>query len=151
APGRDRDADDRIPLDPASDQDRGVTVTLLLPLLAFLFASLLVAAGAMALSSGETATIERRLGEIQIGGPIETKAEDTEYRRAMIEMLKRVGNVAPRSAKEMGKLQQRLITAGYRSKEALIVFFGIRAACALAFFGLVMSSIVVPPSLPVAM
>src|SRR6185503_20079249 len=50
APGRDRDTDDRIPLDPTGDQDRGVAVTLLLPLLAFLFASLLVAAGAMALS-----------------------------------------------------------------------------------------------------
>jgi tight adherence protein C len=125
-------------------------VTLLLPLLAFLFASLLVAAGAMALSSGETATLERRLGEIQIGGPIEVRPEDTEYRRAMLDMLKRVGNVAPRSSSEMGKLQQRLVTAGYRSKEALIIFFGIRAACALAFFAVVMSSIVVRPSLWVA-
>jgi len=123
---------------------------LLLPLLAFLFASLLITAGAMALSSGETATIERRLGEIHIGGPIEVKPEDTEYRRAMLEMLKRVGNVAPRSASEMGKLQQRLVTAGYRSREALIIFFGIRAACALAGFALVMSSIFVRPSLPLA-
>ena len=125
-------------------------MTLLLPLLAFVFASLLVAAGAMALSGGETATLERRLGEIQIGGPIEMKPEDTEYRRAMLEMLKRVGNVAPRSSSEMGKLQQRLLAAGYRSKEALIIFFGIRAACALAFFAVVMSSIVVRPSLWVA-
>jgi tight adherence protein C len=125
-------------------------VILLLPLLAFLFASLLITAGAMALSSGETATIERRLGEIHIGGPIEVKPEDTEYRRAMLDMLKRVGNVAPRSASEMGKLQQRLVTAGYRSREALIIFFGIRAACALAGFALVMSSIFVRPSLPLA-
>jgi tight adherence protein C len=125
-------------------------VILLLPLLAFVFASLLVAAGAMALSGGETATLERRLGEIQIGGPIEMKPEDTEYRRAMLDMLKRVGNVAPRSSSEMGKLQQRLLAAGYRSKEALIIFFGIRAACALAFFAVVMSSIVVRPSLWVA-
>jgi tight adherence protein C len=125
-------------------------VILLLPLLAFLFASLLITAGAMALSSGETATIERRLGEIHIGGPIEVKPEDTEYRRAMLDMLKRVGNVAPRSASEMGKLQQRLVTAGYRSREALIIFFGIRAACSLAGFALVMSSIFVRPSLPLA-
>src|ERR1700716_1863862 len=121
---------------------------MLLPLLAFLFASLLVTAAAMAMSSGATATLERRLGEITTGGPIEAK-EDSEYRRAMIDMLKRVGNVAPRSAKEMGKLQQRLVTAGYRSKEALIVFFGIRAACALAFFTLAMSSIIAHPNLPV--
>ena len=40
-------------------------MTLLLPLLAFLFASLLVTAGAMALSPGAAAAIERRLGEIR--------------------------------------------------------------------------------------
>ena len=44
-------------------------MTLLLPLLAFLFASLLVTAAAMALSPGAAATIERRLGEIR-GVPI---------------------------------------------------------------------------------
>jgi tight adherence protein C len=126
-------------------------VTLLLPLLAFLFASLLVAAAAMALSSGANATLERRLGEIQMGGPIEVKPDDPEYRRAVLDVLKRVGNVAPRSAKEMGKLQQRLVTAGYRSKEALIIFFGIRAACALAGFAFVMSSIVASANLPVAL
>jgi tight adherence protein C len=53
-------------------------------------------------------------------------------------MLKRVGTAAPKSTKETGKLQQRLVTAGYRGKEAVIVFFGIRAACALAAFALVM-------------
>ena len=39
-------------------------MVLLLPLLAFLFASLLVAAAAMALSPAGAATIERRLGEV---------------------------------------------------------------------------------------
>ena len=37
---------------------------MLLPLLAFLFVSLLVAAGAMALAPSGAATIERRLGEV---------------------------------------------------------------------------------------
>jgi hypothetical protein len=37
---------------------------MLLPLLAFLFASLLIAAGAMALAPASEATIERRLGEV---------------------------------------------------------------------------------------
>jgi tight adherence protein C len=123
---------------------------MLLPLLAFLFASLLVAAAAMAMSSGATATIERRLGEITTGGPIEAK-EEAEYRRAMVDMLKRVGNVAPRSASEIGKLQQRLVTAGYRQKEAVIVFFGMRAACALLAFAVAMSSIVAHPNLAIAL
>ena len=39
-------------------------MTILLPLLAFVFASLLVAAGAMMLAPGRAATIERLLGEL---------------------------------------------------------------------------------------
>ena len=42
---------------------------LLLPLLAFLFASLLVAAAALALSPAGGTTIERRLGEVT-GTPV---------------------------------------------------------------------------------
>jgi len=127
-------------------------VTMLLPLLAFLFASLLVVGAAMMFSSGATTTIERRLGEITIGGgPLETKADEAEYGKAVVDLLKRVGSVAPRSAKETGKLQQRLISAGYRSREALIVFFGIRAACALGLFVVAMSPLVVRPNVLMAL
>jgi tight adherence protein C len=125
---------------------------MLLPLLAFLFASLLVVGAAMMLSSGATTTIERRLGEITIGASgLEPKADDTEYGKAVLDMLKRVGSVAPRSASELGKLQQRLLTAGYRAKEAVVVFYGIRAAFALLLFATVMSGFVVRPNLPVAL
>ncbi len=113
-------------------------MTLLLPLLAFLFASLLVTAAAMAMSRPATTTIERRLGELTVGGPIEARPEESHYNKALVDILKRVGTAAPKSAKETGKIQQRLVTAGYRGKEAVIVFFGIRAACALAAFALVM-------------
>ena len=47
---------------------------MLLPILAFLFASLLVAGAAMMFSSAASTTIERRLGEIAIGSQGETKA-----------------------------------------------------------------------------
>ena len=50
----------------------------------------------------------------------------------MIDTLKKIGAMAPQSRSEMGKLQQRLVTAGYRSHEAVTVFFGIRLGCALA-------------------
>ena len=127
-------------------------MTMLLPLLAFLFASLLVVGAALMFSSGATTTIERRLGEITIGGgPIESKADEAEYKKAIVDMLKRVGSVAPRSSSEVGKLQQRLITAGYRSREAVVVFFGIRAASALALFALVMSGLVGHANLPVGL
>jgi tight adherence protein C len=127
-------------------------VTMLLPLLAFLFASLLVVGAAMMFSSAAPTAIERRLGEITIGGgPIETKADEAEYKKAVVDMLKRVGSVAPRAASEMGKLQGRLVTAGYRSKEAVVVFFGIRAACALGMFALAMSPLVARPNLAMAL
>ena len=126
-------------------------MVMLLPLLAFLFASLLVAAGAMALSSNSTTTIERRLGELTVGGHADAKAETSEYGKAIVDALKRVGNVAPKSASESGKLQKRLVAAGYRSKEALVVFFGIRLACALAGFALMMSPILLRPNLLMAL
>jgi tight adherence protein C len=126
-------------------------VVMLLPLVAFLFAALLVAAGAMAFSSNASTTIERRLGELTIGGAADAKTETPEYTKAIVDALKRVGAVAPKSASETGKLQQRLVAAGYRSKEALIVFFGIRLACALVGFGLLMSPLIARPNLLMAL
>ena len=125
-------------------------MVMLLPIIAFLFASLLVAAGAMALSSSSSTTIERRLGELTVG-QVEAKAATPEYAKAIVDALKRVGAVAPKSASEMGKLQQRLVAAGYRSKEALIVFFGIRLACALAGFALLMSPLIARPNILMAL
>jgi len=107
-------------------------VTILLPLLAFLFASLLVAAGAMALSPANSA-IERRLGELT-QAPLKVD-EERWSGRVFVDSLKRLGNAVPRSHAEMGKLQQRLIAAGYRGQEALPVFIGIRVGVAvLGFF-----------------
>ena len=114
---------------------------MLLPVLAFLFASLLIAAGAMALAPASTATIERRLGEVS-GTRRKEKTESEGYNRTVIDALKKIGSVAPRPAKEMGKLQQRLVNAGYRNHEALPIFFGIRLAFAVIVF-LVMSSPIV--------
>jgi tight adherence protein C len=125
---------------------------MLLPLLAFLFASLIVVGAALMFTSTGTTAIERRLGEITIGaGTLETEGEKSEYGKAIVDMLKRVGSVAPRSASEMGKLQQRLVTAGYRSREAPVVFFGIRAAFALALFALAMSGIIFRPNMLAAL
>src|SRR5207253_4495230 len=63
--------------------------------------------------------------------------------KAVIQELKRVGAMAPHSTKEMGQLQQRLVAAGYRSREALVVFFGIRVAFAVLCFALTATPIFV--------
>ena len=109
-------------------------MTLLLPLLAFVFVSLLIAACAMALAPANGAVIERRLDEIA-GRPDAPVRERVSYNR-IVSALKRVGQMAPKSSSEMGKLQRKLVIAGFRSREALIVFLGLRAGCALAAFAL---------------
>jgi tight adherence protein C len=124
---------------------------MLLPLLAFVFASVAVVWVAMTLSSRSAATIERRLDEIAAFAPTEPLADDETHLQAVVDVLKRVGNVAPRSASEMGKLRKRLVAAGYRSNEAVIVFFGIRATLALLVFAVMMSPILARPNVFMAL
>jgi tight adherence protein C len=120
-------------------------VTVLLPLLAFTFASLLVAAAAYAFGPGRAATIEQRLGELT-GTPTKIAEVDPAYERALVSALKRVGAMAPKSPSELGKLQQRLVAAGYRNREAVVLFFGIRLAVAVGGFLLLTSPVLGRPS-----
>jgi tight adherence protein C len=122
-------------------------VVIVLSLLAFLFVTLLITAGAMAFSPASAGQIEQRLAEI---GGAETVA-DSRYEKMLLDSLKRIGKVAPRSPSEMGKLQQRLVSAGYRSNEALIVFFGVRVALALGLFALLALPILIRPNVMVAL
>jgi tight adherence protein C len=106
-------------------------VTLLLPLLAFVFVSVLVAGAAMAFAPRTSAVVEQRLIEIASG----TAAPDRpSYRIALFARLKRLGEMAPKSVSEMGKLQRKLLAAGYRRHEAIWIFFGLRIGVAFAFF-----------------
>jgi tight adherence protein C len=125
-------------------------VLLLLPLLAFVFASLVITAGALALSPGGATAIERRLGELG-GGAEKAPVSDAGYNRSVLEAFRRIGAAAPKSTSEMGKLQQKLVTAGYRGSEALVVFLGIRLACAITVFAVMVSPILMRPNLPMAL
>jgi tight adherence protein C len=69
----------------------------------------------------------------------------------MVDTLKRFGAMVPQSRSEMGKLQQRLVTAGYRRHDAIAVFFGIRLACALGIFALLATPILMKPNLLLAL
>jgi len=100
-------------------------VTILLPLMAFLFVSLLAYAGYLAFAPSLAGNVERRLAEI--GGATMPAVETPTWER-LSATFKRMGRVAPQSPSEMGKLQRRLVSAGYRSSEALIVFLGEAAA-----------------------
>jgi tight adherence protein C len=120
----------------------------LLPLLAFVFGSLIVGAAVFAFMPAKAAAIDRRLEELR-----PDRAEDDEQRtmKAFVSMVKRVGERAPRSAKELGALRLRLVQAGFRRDEALTIFFGIRVVVALALFALFSTSIVTRPNMTLAL
>ena len=122
-------------------------MTLLLPLMGFIFISLLITAIGMTLLRGETA-IERRLGELGVSGPL--PAVPTVGNERLLKTLKRLGKAAPKPTAEIGKLKERLIHAGYRGSEALTVFFGIRLGLAIVLF-LLGSSVVPKASLMIGL
>ncbi len=105
-------------------------MTLLLPLMGFLFISLLITAIGMSLMGRETA-IERRLGELGMPGSLPVPRTGSER---LLKTLTRLGKAAPKPSRELGKLKERLIFAGYRGPEALTVFFGIRLGLAITLF-----------------
>ena len=119
---------------------------ILLPLLAFLFATLIVIGAAYAFAPGGPSTIEQRLGELT-GAAIRTADPNTSYGRAIVAGLQRVGSMAPKSPSEMTKLQQRLVQAGYRNREALLIFLGVRIGCALLMFVLLSTPLLVRPNM----
>jgi len=125
-------------------------MTILIALVGFIFISLLVIAGGMALAPSGGTAIERRLGEVTSTRVLDQN-DDTPADPAVLKALKRMGAMAPRSAKELGKLQQRLVVAGYRKREALGVFFGIRLAVAVAFFAVASMPIFATPNLAMAL
>src|SRR5262249_11408765 len=118
---------------------------MLLPLSAFLFVTLLIVGTAMAWSTRKATAFERHLSDVT-GGDLSSVERAARY-DAILAAMKRVGNLAPQSASELGKLEKRLVTAGYRNREAIVVFFGIRVSFALLVFSLLASPILVRPNL----
>ncbi|PYR68244.1 MAG: hypothetical protein DMF88_09980, partial [Acidobacteria bacterium] len=105
-------------------------MTLLLPLLAFIFVSLLVCGAAMAFTPRTSAIVEQRLVEIASGM---AAAEGPSFRQMLVARLKRLGEMAPKSAAETSKLQRKLLAAGYRRHEAIWIFLGLRIGVAFTF------------------
>jgi len=124
-------------------------VTLFLPLLGFVFVSLLVYGAAMILAPSGGGVIQRRLGELR-GIPVPVD-EPSAYSESMLKGLKRLGSYAPTPTREVGKLKARLVAAGYRGSEALAVFVGIRLGCALVAFAVMSVPLFVKPNIGLAL
>ena len=123
-------------------------MTMMLPLLAFVFGSALVAAAAYAFMPSRAVAIDRRLEELTQG---RSDREEKPKFQAVVGVLKRMGEKAPRSTKELGSLRLRLVQAGFRRDEALTIFFGIRVLFALFLFMLFSTSLIARPNLTLAL
>ncbi len=118
-------------------------MTLLLPLLAFVFASLVVAAVGLRVAGARGTVIDRRLAEVTGAMP----RDETESRFAVVkDAVKKIGSRVPVSPSEVGKVRLRLIQAGYRGAEALPIFVGLRVAVALGAFVLFATPLVLRPN-----
>jgi tight adherence protein C len=123
----------------------------MLLLLAFVFGSALVGAAAMMFMPARAGVIDRRLEELTFVDGREAEVEEKPRMQSLVAMLKRVGERAPKSPREMGNLRLRLVQAGYRREEALTVFFGARIAFALGLFFLFSTNLIIKASLLVAL
>ena len=127
-------------------------MTFLLPLLAFMAVAALIGAAAWALAPAGGAVVEQRLGEIQSARlAVAGVTEQVPRHKVLFDALKRLGQAAPASQREAGKLRQRLIWAGYRGKEAMVVFAGIRIGIALTCFGVLATPLLFRPNIMIAL
>jgi tight adherence protein C len=124
-------------------------MTMLLPLLAFVFGSLVVTAITYALTT-RSAGLNERLRDAVGGAAAVPETMDAASSDQMTAFFRRIGEKVPKPAKELGKLQLRLVQAGYRGNEALMVFHGIRVAGGLLLFAVCMSPLVGRPNLALA-
>ena len=92
-------------------------MTLLLPLLAFAFAALIVAAVGLRYAGNRGTVIEQRLAEVTGG---RDREDETPKFAVLKEAIRKVGSKVPVSPSEVGKVRLRLIQAGFRGAEALL-------------------------------
>jgi tight adherence protein C len=118
-------------------------MTMLLPALAFLFATAIVALVGMRFAGARGSEIDRRLAEVTTARELRDAPPRLER---VTELLKSLGARAPRSGSEASKVKQRLVQAGYRGDEAVAIFYGLRISIALAAFGLLATPLLVRPS-----
>jgi len=120
---------------------------MMMPLFAFVFGTALVAAVAYAFMPSRASAIESRLEELTL---VRDEEEKPRY-KSLVGLMKRLGEKAPKSAKELGSLRLRLVQAGFRRDEALTIFFGIRVAFALGLFSLFATSLFMRPNMMLAL
>jgi tight adherence protein C len=123
-------------------------MAMLLPLLAFVFATLIVAGLGLRFAGARGNVIDRRLAEVTGSAGADTPNQAME---AVKSAVKKFGTKVPVSPSEMGKVRLRLVQAGHRGAEALPIFYGTRMAIAIGTFVLFATPIVLRPNVAIGL
>ena len=123
-------------------------MAMLLPLLAFVFATLIVAAIGIRLAGARGDVIDRRLAEVTGSAD---RQETGQRFQSIKSAVQKFGSKVPVSPSEMGKVRMRLVQAGYRGAEAVPIFYGIRMAIAIGTFLLLATPLVFRPNVPIGL
>lgn len=87
--------------------------------------------GAASAVSGGLSTVEERVRQMR--REERTRPAWQEYLERSKGAFRQLGEVLPRSPKEMTRVERRLVRAGFRRKESPLIFQGAQAALAIAF------------------
>jgi tight adherence protein C len=123
-------------------------MAMLLPLLAFVFATVIVAVLGLRFASARGNAIDRRLAEVTGSAGVEQGGQAMEAVKAAV---KKFGNKVPVSPSEMGKVRLRLVQAGYRGAEAVPIFYGTRMAIAIGTFVLFATPLILRPNVAIGL
>jgi tight adherence protein C len=123
-------------------------MAMLLPLLAFVFATLIVAAIGIRFAGARGDVIDRRLAEVTGSADRQETGQAFQSLKAAVQKF---GSKVPVSPSEMGKVRIRLVQAGYRGAEAVPIFYGIRMAIAIGTFVLLATPLVFRPNVPIGL
>ena len=77
-------------------------------------------------------------GRIRLGTPGNAAKTWRDYLTAFESLFKPLGTVIPRSPEEMSRQEKRLVQAGFRRKDAAVLFHGAQVGLALLFIAIVL-------------
>ena len=123
---------------------------LLIPVLGFIFITLLITAGAMALAPSGAGTLERRLEEVSRLAR-QAHRERRNQGQSFLSGLKRLGGRGAAVRQGNGQAAEAAGQRRLPQLEALPIFFGIRVGLALVMFALCATPILMTPNFVMAL
>jgi tight adherence protein C len=80
---------------------------------------------------GRTRTLEQRVRQTGEGEETGSRFNISELIKGSENIFRPLGEIIPRSPEEMGRQERRLVTAGFRRKDAPVLFYGVKLGLAI--------------------